>query len=176
MWWETTSEKCWRWDFFLCVSGIPARGEEGERRCSWYSSRAGTRANQPGVRLWNLIQLCLWVSRYRQILNICIIYSSKTNWVLKLHSNISSFSYYFLVFPSYPIIFYSSVSRLAGMDQAIHKLNVGHYTLDVKVSQLMDRLSRMDGRTSTSFFFTNHHPITSIFFFIHRHSYTLYWL
>ncbi|CAB1416924.1 unnamed protein product [Pleuronectes platessa] len=38
------------------------------------------------------------------------------------------------------------LSRLAGMDQAIHKLNVGHYTLDVKVSQLMDRLSRMDGK------------------------------
>ncbi len=35
------------------------------------------------------------------------------------------------------------------MDQAIHKLNVGHYTLDVKVSQLMDRLSRMDGETVT---------------------------
>lgn len=33
------------------------------------------------------------------------------------------------------------------MDLAIHKLNVGHYTLDVKVSQLMDRLSRMDGKT-----------------------------
>ena len=41
------------------------------------------------------------------------------------------------------------MSRLAGMDQAIHKLNVGHYTLDVKVSQLMDRLSRMDGKTIT---------------------------
>uniref|UniRef100_A0A8C3GBD6 C-type lectin domain containing 11A n=1 Tax=Cyclopterus lumpus TaxID=8103 RepID=A0A8C3GBD6_CYCLU len=39
----------------------------------------------------------------------------------------------------------SSVSRLAGMDQDIHKLNVGHYTLDVKVSQLMDRLIRVDG-------------------------------
>ncbi|XP_070843355.1 C-type lectin domain family 11 member A [Chaetodon trifascialis] len=38
------------------------------------------------------------------------------------------------------------LSRLAGMDQAIHKLNVGHYTLDVKVSQLMDRLSRMDAK------------------------------
>lgn len=35
------------------------------------------------------------------------------------------------------------------MDQAIHKLNVGHYTLDVKVSQLMDRLSRMDGEMLT---------------------------
>lgn len=33
------------------------------------------------------------------------------------------------------------------MDQAIHKLNVGHYTLDVKVSQLMDHLSRMDGKS-----------------------------
>ncbi|CAG5928456.1 unnamed protein product, partial [Menidia menidia] len=33
---------------------------------------------------------------------------------------------------------------LAGLDQAIHKLSVGHYTLDVKVSQLMDRLSKMD--------------------------------
>lgn len=38
-----------------------------------------------------------------------------------------------------------SVSRLAGIDQAIHKLNVGHYTLDVKVSQLIDRLSKLDG-------------------------------
>ncbi|KAK2889978.1 hypothetical protein Q8A73_018278 [Channa argus] len=38
------------------------------------------------------------------------------------------------------------LSRLASMDQAIHKLNVGHYTLDVKVSQLMDRLSRMDAK------------------------------
>ena len=32
------------------------------------------------------------------------------------------------------------------MDQAIHKLNVGHYTLDVKVSQMGDRLSRIDGK------------------------------
>lgn len=39
-----------------------------------------------------------------------------------------------------------AVSRLAGVDQAIHKLNVGHYTLDVKVSQLIDRLSRLDGK------------------------------
>ncbi|XP_068564598.1 C-type lectin domain family 11 member A [Cebidichthys violaceus] len=38
------------------------------------------------------------------------------------------------------------LSRLAGMDQAIHKLNVGHYTLDVKVSQLMDRLTRVDAK------------------------------
>lgn len=37
------------------------------------------------------------------------------------------------------------------MDQAIHKLNVGHYTLDVKVSQLMDRLSRMDGKSIKSY-------------------------
>lgn len=36
------------------------------------------------------------------------------------------------------------------MDQAIHKLNVGHYTLDVKVSQLMDRVIRVDGETSTT--------------------------
>uniref|UniRef100_A0A3B3ZIW8 C-type lectin domain-containing protein n=1 Tax=Periophthalmus magnuspinnatus TaxID=409849 RepID=A0A3B3ZIW8_9GOBI len=36
------------------------------------------------------------------------------------------------------------VSRLAGLDQSIHKLNVGQYTLDVKVSQLIDRLNRMD--------------------------------
>lgn len=43
-----------------------------------------------------------------------------------------------------------SVSRLAGMDQTIHKLSVGHYTLDVKVSQLIDRLSTMDGKTITS--------------------------
>lgn len=43
------------------------------------------------------------------------------------------------------------------MDQAIHKLNVGHYTLDVKVSQLMDRLTRVDGKTITTrplFFFS----------------------
>ncbi|XP_059897052.1 C-type lectin domain family 11 member A isoform X2 [Gadus macrocephalus] len=40
----------------------------------------------------------------------------------------------------------SVVSRLADMDQAIHKLNVGHYTLDVKVSQMGDRLSRIDGK------------------------------
>lgn len=45
----------------------------------------------------------------------------------------------------------STVSRLASMDQAIHKLNVGHYTLDVKLGQLVDRLSRMDGKTSTQF-------------------------
>lgn len=31
------------------------------------------------------------------------------------------------------------------MDQAIHRLNVGHYTLDVKVTQLLDRVSRLDG-------------------------------
>lgn len=36
------------------------------------------------------------------------------------------------------------------MDQAIHKMNVGHYTLDVKVSQLLDRLSRVDGKTIIS--------------------------
>lgn len=41
------------------------------------------------------------------------------------------------------------------MDQAIHKLNVGHYTLDVKVSQLMDRLSRMDGKMLPFFYPTN---------------------
>ncbi|KAI1897511.1 hypothetical protein AGOR_G00084030 [Albula goreensis] len=38
------------------------------------------------------------------------------------------------------------LSRLAAMDQAIHKLNVGHYTLDVKMSQLLDRVSRLDGK------------------------------
>ncbi|XP_043962084.1 LOW QUALITY PROTEIN: C-type lectin domain family 11 member A [Gambusia affinis] len=38
------------------------------------------------------------------------------------------------------------LSRLAGIDQAIHKLNVGHYTLDVKVSQLIDRLSKLDAK------------------------------
>ncbi|XP_034056091.1 uncharacterized protein clec11a [Gymnodraco acuticeps] len=38
------------------------------------------------------------------------------------------------------------LSRLASMDQAIHRLDVGHYTLDVKVSQLMDRLTRVDAR------------------------------
>lgn len=44
-------------------------------------------------------------------------------------------------------LLWPTVSRLASMDLAIHKLNVGHYTLDVKVSQFMDRLSRMDGKT-----------------------------
>lgn len=29
-------------------------------------------------------------------------------------------------------------------------MNVGHYTLDVKVSQLLDRLSRVDGKTIIS--------------------------
>lgn len=38
------------------------------------------------------------------------------------------------------------VSRLAAMDQAIHKLNVGHYTLDVKVSQLLDRVVRLESK------------------------------
>lgn len=38
------------------------------------------------------------------------------------------------------------LSRLAAMDQAIHRLNVGQYTLDVKVTQLLDRVSRLDGR------------------------------
>ncbi|XP_030638802.1 C-type lectin domain family 11 member A [Chanos chanos] len=38
------------------------------------------------------------------------------------------------------------LSRLAAMDQAIHRLNVGHYTLDVKVTQLLDRISRLDGK------------------------------
>ena len=32
------------------------------------------------------------------------------------------------------------------MDQAIHKLNVGHYMLDVKVIQLLDRLTRLEGK------------------------------
>ncbi|KAJ8009058.1 hypothetical protein DPEC_G00084900 [Dallia pectoralis] len=36
------------------------------------------------------------------------------------------------------------LSRLAEMDQAIHRLNVGHYTLDVKVTQLSERVSRQD--------------------------------
>jgi small nuclear ribonucleoprotein (snRNP)-like protein len=31
------------------------------------------------------------------------------------------------------------------MDQAIHRLNVAHYTLDVKVTQLVDRVSQLDG-------------------------------
>lgn len=51
-----------------------------------------------------------------------------------------------------------TVSRLAGMDQAIHKTTVGHYTLDVKVSQLLDRLSRVDGKTiisTASFYFSS---------------------
>lgn len=34
------------------------------------------------------------------------------------------------------------------MDQAIHKLNVGHYTLDVKVSQLLDRLLQLESKVS----------------------------
>lgn len=34
------------------------------------------------------------------------------------------------------------------MDQAIHKLNVGHYTLDVKVIQLQDRLSRLESKVT----------------------------
>ncbi|KAJ8270706.1 hypothetical protein GJAV_G00118300 [Gymnothorax javanicus] len=38
------------------------------------------------------------------------------------------------------------LGRLAAMDQAIHRLNVGHYTLDVKMSQLTDRVSRLDAR------------------------------
>ncbi|XP_019745076.1 C-type lectin domain family 11 member A [Hippocampus comes] len=40
------------------------------------------------------------------------------------------------------------LSRLAGMDQAIHKLNVGHYTLDVSMDQLIERLSRMDAKVA----------------------------
>lgn len=52
--------------------------------------------------------------------------------------------------PLPPFILNLSVSRLAGVDQTIHKLTVGHYTLDVKVSQLIDRLSTMDSKTSTS--------------------------
>lgn len=40
------------------------------------------------------------------------------------------------------------MSRLAATDQAIHKLNVGHYTLDVKVSQLLDRLSRLESKVA----------------------------
>lgn len=65
---------------------------------------------------------------------------------------------------SHLTVFHSSVSRLAGMDQAIHKLNVGHYTLDVKVSQLMDRLSRMDGKTITSSHESSHDGKHSSFF------------
>ncbi|XP_065125063.1 C-type lectin domain family 11 member A [Paramisgurnus dabryanus] len=38
------------------------------------------------------------------------------------------------------------LSRLAAMDQAIHRLNVGHYTLDVKVLQLMEKMTRLDSR------------------------------
>ena len=45
-----------------------------------------------------------------------------------------------------PLPFLSPVSRLAAMDQAIHRLNVGHYTLDVKMSQLLDKVNRLDGR------------------------------
>lgn len=62
--------------------------------------------------------------------------------------HLSYFSY--LSSRSQPITFHFTVSRLAGMDQAIHKLNVGHYTLDVKVSQLLDRLSSIDGKTIIS--------------------------
>lgn len=40
------------------------------------------------------------------------------------------------------------LSRLAGVDQSLHRLEVGHYTLDVKVSQMMERLSRMDAKVS----------------------------
>ncbi|KAK3522618.1 hypothetical protein QTP86_027202, partial [Hemibagrus guttatus] len=43
---------------------------------------------------------------------------------------------------------FASVSRLAAVDQAIHKMNVGHYTLDVKVSQLLDRLLRLEGKVA----------------------------
>lgn len=43
-----------------------------------------------------------------------------------------------------------SVSRLAGMDQTIHKLTVGHYTLDVKVSQLIQRLTTLEGTSLVS--------------------------
>ena len=43
------------------------------------------------------------------------------------------------------VVFSLSVSRLASLDQSIHKLNVGQYTLDVKVSQLIERLTRIDG-------------------------------
>lgn len=58
-----------------------------------------------------------------------------------------------------------SVSRLAGVDQAIHKLTVGHYTLDVKVSQLIDRLSKMDGKTTASSSFlrlTHFHTLSQL--------------
>lgn len=40
------------------------------------------------------------------------------------------------------------LSRLASMDQAIHKLNVGHYTLDVKVVQLLERLIRLESKVA----------------------------
>nr|XP_696773.2 C-type lectin domain family 11 member A [Danio rerio] len=38
------------------------------------------------------------------------------------------------------------LSRLAAMDQAIHRLNVGQYTLDIKVTQLLEKVSRLDNR------------------------------
>ncbi|TWW68564.1 C-type lectin domain family 11 member A [Takifugu flavidus] len=38
------------------------------------------------------------------------------------------------------------LSRLAGMDQEIHKLMVGHYTVDVKLSQVIERLTTMDAK------------------------------
>ncbi|MBN3275529.1 CLC11 protein, partial [Polyodon spathula] len=38
------------------------------------------------------------------------------------------------------------VSRLADMDSAIHRLNVFQYNLDVKLSQLSDKVIRMDAK------------------------------
>lgn len=56
--------------------------------------------------------------------------------------HICTFIQLFLILPL-------SVSRLAGMDQEIHKLMVGHYTVDVKLSQVMERLTTMDGTPLT---------------------------
>lgn len=55
---------------------------------------------------------------------------------------------YFILHIRAQIYLFTSVSRLAAVDQAIHKLNVGHYTLDVKVSQLLDRLLQLDGKVA----------------------------
>ena len=50
--------------------------------------------------------------------------------------------------PLFNRLYPSSVSRLAAMDQAIHRLNVGHYTLDVKVTQILERITRLDNKLS----------------------------
>lgn len=114
----------------ICPPGIPARGEKGK---GWRSrSPSRSRANSPGDRFRELLQLCLWVPPLIQTL----IPPTYTVFLFLSPSILAQ-----------QLSICSAVSRLAGMDQAIHKMNVGHYTLDVKVSQLLDRLSRMDGKT-----------------------------